>query len=204
MLSAPSGTGKTTLSRRLIRRIPGIRFSISYTTRPPRPGERDGVDYHFVSDEDFERLRRRGEFLEWARVDGANYGTSRRQVSGSLGRGEDLLLDIDTQGAAQVRRRMRNAVLVFLLPPGWSALRNRHRKRGSDSGVIARRLELARREVGQCGRYDYLVFNDRFEQAGRELEAIVLAERCRTRRQLERARPIVRAFLRGARRSHAR
>lgn len=196
VLSAPSGTGKTTLSRRLVRSVRGLRFSVSYTTRLPRRGEREGVDYHFVSKEEFGRIRNRGEFLEWAQVDGEWYGTSRRQVARALEHGEDVLLDIDTQGATQVRGRIRSAVLVFLLPPGPEALRQRHRRRGSSSAEMARRLGLARREVRQCGRYDYLILNDRLEGAHRDLEAVVRAERCRTRRQWGPARSIIRAFRR--------
>jgi len=182
----------------LIQKTSGIRFSVSYTTRSPRRGERHGVDYFFVSGKEFERLRRKKEFLEWARVDGECYGTSRRQAAQALERGEDLLLEIDTQGAEQVRRRMqREAVLIFVLPPSPAALRLRHRKRGSSSEAVDRRLVLARREVRQFGMYDYLIFNVRVEEACRHLEGVVRAERCRTRRQRERARQVVRAFQRG-------
>ena len=201
VLSAPSGTGKTTLTHRLLRRVPGIRFSISCTTRAPRHGERNGVDYHFVSPGRFARLRKRGEFLEWAKVDGAAYGTSRRMLERHLERGEDVLLDIDTQGAAQVRRRIPGSVLVFVLPPGPMALRRRLRRRGTDPVVLARRLGLARREITRCLKYDYLVLNDRLERACRDLEAIIRAERSRTRRQRGEAAAIQQTFREEARRA---
>jgi len=197
VLSAPSGTGKTTLSRRLARRVSRLRFSVSYTTRPRRPGERGGVDYHFVTREAFQMLQRRRALLEWARVDGEFYGTPRDQVSRALARGEDLLLEIDTQGAEQVRRRLRGAVLIFILPPGPMDLRRRLVRRGAEPAVLARRLALARREVPQYRSYDYLVLNDRVEKAYRDLEAIVRAERCRVQRQAGRGRRILRQFKTG-------
>ena len=197
VLSAPSGTGKTTLTRRLARRVSGLRFSVSFTTRPPRPGEREGVDYHFVTRETFQRLRRRKAFLEWARVDGELYGTSRDQVLRSLARGDDLLLEIDTQGAEQVRRRLRGAVLIFILPPGPLDLRRRLLRRGAEPEVLARRLALARREVPQYRSYDYLVLNDRVETATRDLQAIVRAEHCRVQRQASKGRRILREFRMG-------
>jgi len=194
VLSAPSGTGKTTLTRRLLARIPGIRFSVSCTTRTRRPGERSGVDYHFISPGRFAQLRRREEFLEWAEVDGAVYGTSRGRLERHLKRGEDMLLDIDTQGAVQVRRKIPDSVLIFLLPPGPGALRRRLRHRGTDPAVVARRLCLARREITCCGKYDYLVLNDRLERACRDLEAIIRAERSRAQRQRGAATAIQQAF----------
>jgi len=194
VLSGPSGVGKSTLCRRLLRSVPGVSFSVSFTTRPRRPGERNGVDYHFVSEEEFRRLRGRRKLLEWARVDGQFYGTSRDQAERTLRRGEDLLLDIDTQGAAQVRRRSREAVFIFVLPPGPSALRARHRRRGTDPTVRERRLDLARRELMKSNDYDYLVFNDRIESAFEALKGIVLAERSRRRRQIPRVNRILGAF----------
>lgn len=196
VLSGPSGVGKSTLCRRLLRSLDGLRFSISYTTRSPRRGERDGTDYHFVSEESFRRLLKKGEFLEWARVDGRYYGTPRSGVEAGLRRGMDVLLDIDTQGAEQVRRRAKDPVLIFVLPPSSAALLDRHRRRGTDPGVRDRRLALARREVLKSLRYDYLVFNDDLEHALEELKAIVLAERCRTRRQAPRAKRVLRRFRR--------
>jgi guanylate kinase len=194
VLSAPSGTGKTTISRRLLGVTKGLRFSISHTTRAPRPGERDGVDYHFVPEERFLRLRQQGEFLEWAKVDGAFYGTSRRLLRVLLARAKDVLLDIDTQGAEQVRRRQKGAVLIFVLPPGPRELRRRHRIRGTDPSTVERRMRLARREVSRCGMYDYLVLNDRLKDAVRDIAAIISAERSRTVRQRQRIASIRSAF----------
>ena len=194
VLSGPSGTGKTTLIRQLLRRVPGLRFSVSHTTRPPRPGERKGRDYFFVDPVVFRRLREREEFLEWAEVDAHAYGTSRRQVTAARRRGEDLVLDIDTQGAAQVRRKVPEAILVFLLPPSPVSLRDRHRRRGSDAPTLRRRLGLAGKEVERWSRYDYVILNDRLDRALRDLEAVVIAERCRAGRQASRVRKVVRAF----------
>jgi len=197
VLSGPSGVGKSTLCRRLIRALPGLDFSISYTTRSPRPGEKDGREYHFVPTPAFRRLLEKGRLLEWARVDGELYGTSRQQVERSLREGADVLLDVDSQGADQLRRASPNAVLIFLMPPNPAALQARHRRRGTEAAVRRRRLALARREVRSAGRYDYLVFNDRLDGALEELKGIVLAERCRTQRQIPRARRILRAFRNG-------
>ena len=176
VLSGPSGTGKTTLIRRLLRRVPGLRFSVSHTTRPPRPGERKGRDYFFVAPELFRRLREREEFLEWAEVDRHAYGTSRRQIAAAHRRGEDLLLDIDTQGAAQVRRKVPEAILIFLLPPSPSSLRDRHRRRGSDASTLRRRLGLARKEVERWSEFDYVILHARLDRALQELEAVWTGE----------------------------
>jgi guanylate kinase len=197
VLSGPSGVGKSTLCRRLLRSVPGLVFSVSYTTRPPRAGEKEGREYHFVPTATFRRLLEKGRLLEWARVDGELYGTSRQQVERSLRDGADVLLDVDSQGADQLRRASGQAVLIFLMPPGPAALRARHRRRGTEAAVRRRRLALARREVRSAGRYDYLVFNDRLDGALEELKGIVLAERCRTQRQIPRARRILRAFRNG-------
>jgi guanylate kinase len=194
VISGPSGVGKSTLCRKLLGRVQGLTFSVSFTTRAPRPGEKDGVDYHFVDELEFRRLRKERRFLEWARVDGKLYGTSRDHAEAALRRGSDLLLDIDTQGAEQVRRRAPDAVLVFVLPPRPGSLRARHRNRGTDPAVRERRLRLARREVLRSKRYDYLVFNDTIDRATEDLKGIVLAERCRLKRQLPRAAATLKAF----------
>lgn len=185
VVSAPSGAGKTTLLKRILADTAGIGFSISHTTRPPRPGERNGVDYHFVDLEEFLQRRQAGDFLEWAEVHGNFYGTSREAVEQSLARGEDILLDIDVQGARQLKEQAGlPAVFLFIAPPSAVELERRLRGRGTDAPeVIARRLENARREMAQADRYDYLVINDVLAEAESVLRAIITAERCRRRRR---------------------
>lgn len=195
VVSAPSGAGKTTLCRRLLEALPGLVFSVSHTTRAPRAAERPGVDYHFVSRDEFEARRRAGEFLESAVVGGELYGTSARQVEESLSAGRDVLLDVDTQGAMAVRRLRPEAVLIFILPPGPEALRARLLARGSESEEsLERRLRLAAAEVARAGEYDYQVVNDDLDAAFDRLRAIVVATRCRTLRLKERVEAIQARF----------
>ncbi|WP_148894270.1 guanylate kinase [Geothermobacter ehrlichii] len=183
VVSAPSGAGKTTLCRYLVDMFPEIRQSISFTTRTPREGEVDGVDYHFVGRETFERMVAEGAFAEWAEVHGNLYGTSLRTLQQAREAGEDILLDIDCQGAAQLRDRLDDAVFVFILPPSLKELERRLRGRQTDAeDVIARRLANARREIAQAHWYDYLLVNADLEESAAQLRAIVMAERCRTRR----------------------
>lgn len=198
VVTAPSGTGKTTLIRRLLAEIEGIDFSVSYTTRPIREGEREGVDYHFVDRATFDRMIVEGGFLEWAEVHGKRYGTSAKLVDESLARGRDVLLDVDTQGAASVRRLRSNAVLVFILPPDFETLRKRLKQRGlEDEAEMERRIRNARAEVEQQGNFDYVVVNDSLEDAVARLEAIVLAHRSRTARQREASQKILASFRNG-------
>ena len=195
VVSAPSGSGKTTLCRRLLAEVPGLEFSISHTTRPPRSGETEGIDYHFVSRSAFERLRDSGAFLEWAEVAGHLYGTSAEAVQRTLRRGSDALLDVDTQGALAIRAAIPEAVLVFILPPGPEALLARLENRGSETPeTLERRLGLARGEIDKASSYDYLVVNDDLEAAFERLRAIVLAARCRAGRQQGRLRAIADRF----------
>ncbi|MFU8818339.1 MAG: guanylate kinase [Desulfurivibrio sp.] len=184
VVSAPSGAGKTTLLKRILATTPRVGFSISHTTRPPRTGERDGVDYHFVDRETFSRMREGHDFLEWAEVHGNFYGTSRQAVQATLNRGEDIILDIDVQGAHQIRDlREIAAVFLFIAPPSPAVLEQRLRGRNTDeAGVIALRLENARREMAESSWYDYLIVNDRLSEAEALLKAIIIAERCRRRR----------------------
>jgi guanylate kinase len=187
VISAPSGTGKTTLCRRLLEQISGISFSISYTTRDPRQGEFDGIDYHFVTRNRFEEMVSADAFLEWARVYGNFYGTSKSEVLSRLEMGEDVLLDIDVQGARQVRRLFPEAILIFLLPPSWSVLEARLRDRGSeDSSRLKLRMANAKSELEAMHEYDFVVINDDLSRAAEDLKSIVIAHRCRTLRILAR------------------
>jgi len=195
VISAPSGAGKTSLCKRLLREDGAIKFSVSITTRTARPGEREGVDYHFVDRAEFERRRDRGELVEWALVGEQLYGTSTSVVREASEQGRDILLDIDTQGAMNIRRLIPEAVLIFILPPSREALQERLEKRGTDgAGEIERRLKLARGEVEKSLSYDYVIINDDFETAYRQLKALVEAARCRTDRQKMRLEAIVREF----------
>ena len=173
VIAAPSGAGKTSLLHALMRRRPGVGFSVSCTTRKPRPGEVDGKDYHFIGREEFERLVRAGEFVEHANVFGNLYGTRRSVVESALAAGRDLILEIDWQGARQVRERLPDAVQIFILPPSRAELEARLRKRGSDSDeAIARRLGESVEEMSHWREFDYVIVNRDFEQALAELEAV--------------------------------
>jgi guanylate kinase len=184
---APSGAGKTSLVRHLLDARQGIRLSISYTTRAPRPGEQDGVHYRFVSTDEFEARRDRGEFLEWARVHGNHYGTSRAWIAEQVAAGVDIVLEIDWQGAAQVRRLFPDAVSVFVAPPSLGVLRDRLTARGQDTPeVIERRLQAARSELEHAGECQYVIINQEFAAACQALVGIVDAARCRFAQQRER------------------
>lgn len=189
ILSAPSGAGKTTLVKQLLRRVPGVVHSVSLTTRLPRPGERQGRDYYFVTPDVFVSQRRRNSLLECARVHGQWYGTPRRPIARALASGCDALLSIDVQGARQVRRRMAGSVSIFVLPPSLASLRRRlQRRRTERPEQIRARLRRARREMRAAAGYEYVVVNDDVQRALAQLQAIVMAERCR-RRRVTRRRP---------------
>ena len=180
VVSAPSGTGKTTLVETLVPRVPGLEMSRSYTSRPPRPGERDGVEYHFVSRERFESMREAGEFLEWADVFGHLYGTSASDTRRHLEEGRDLMLVIDVQGASQIRQLDSGAVGIFVLPPSPTVLERRLRRRSHShltDEELRRRLTVARREVERMAEYDYVVVNDEIEDCVERMRCIVMAER---------------------------
>jgi guanylate kinase len=179
VIAAPSGAGKTTLARSLVERWPDIVFSLSATTRPPRPGELHGRDYEFVDDAGFEKLRASGGLLEWAVVHGRSYGTLRSGVESGLAAGNTVVLDIDVQGARALRATLPDAVLVFVLPPSVTEMRRRLLARGSgeDAGELATRLRTARAEFDAVDEFDYVIENDDFELSLRKLEAIVAAER---------------------------
>ena len=183
VISAPSGAGKTSLCKEVIDFFPSLRQSVSYTTRPMRPGEVDGIDYHFVSAETFAAMVDSGAFAEWAEVHGNRYGTALATLTEAMAQGEDVLLDIDCQGADQLRKTCRQAVFIFILPPSLDELMRRLQGRQTDSEeVIRRRLANARHEIAQVPLYDFVVINDHFATALKELKAIILAERCRVRR----------------------
>jgi len=187
IVSAPSGAGKTTLVRGLLEREPQIGLSISHTTRAPRPGEVDGVAYHFVSVERFEAMREAGDFLEWAHVHGNFYGTSRRWLDERLNAGHDVLLEIDWQGAQQVRAQFPEAVSLFVLPPSFEALAQRLTGRGSDAPeVIERRLAAAREEIGHLREFDFVIINNILSQALDEMVAVARAARLLRSSQMSR------------------
>jgi guanylate kinase len=177
IISAPSGTGKTTLLKRVMEELPGLKFSVSYTTRAPRANEKEGKDYHFVSPSRFQEMMERGEFLEWAEVVGNRYGTASATLTPE---GNDLILDIDTQGAKKVKEKLSDPVLIFILPPSYRVLKERLIKRGLDSfETIEFRLAHALREIEEAHGYHYVIINGRMEEAVAELKAIIIAERCR-------------------------
>ncbi|MBV8050200.1 MAG: guanylate kinase [Acidobacteriaceae bacterium] len=212
IISAPSGSGKSTLVAKVRQIVPRLDFSISYTTRSPRGNERSGVEYFFVSREEFGRMVKRGEFLEHAEVFGNYYGTAKRFLDEARQKGNDLLLDIDVQGAAQIKKKISQAVSIFILPPDRNTLEARLRHRSLDrEDVIQRRLVTASREIEKYREYDYILINDRLEDSVEALKAILLserlkdsgsteaemlaiAERCRLSNVGERLQPILASF----------
>jgi guanylate kinase len=181
VVSAPSGAGKTSLCEWVVAAVPNLAHSVSFTTRPPRSDERDGRDYHFVDEAAFRAMVDRGDFAEWAVVHGHLYGTSQALLQRHFAAGRDVILDIDTQGAAILRREHPDAVFVFVVPPSWALLEERLRRRRSDAEAdIQRRLQRAREEVKHYAEYQYVIVNDVFARAAEELKAIILAERRRS------------------------
>lgn len=196
IVSAPSGAGKTSLVAALLERLPSVRVSVSHTTRAPRPGEQDGVNYHFVDRDAFAAMQAEGAFLESAEVFGNFYGTSQRWVEQTLAEGYDLILEIDWQGAQQVRRLLPEARSIFILPPTQQALRQRLTNRGQDSDeVIERRMREAVSEMSHYVEYDYLVINDDFAQALDDLKAIFRANQLGQPRQQQRHAKLLQALL---------
>ena len=198
IVSSPSGAGKTTLIRRVLA-DPGIggtlHFSVSHTTRAPRAGETDGVEYHFCDEAAFRRLEAEGGFLEWAVVHGSLYGTSRAEVEPRLAAGTDVLLDIDVQGARQVRSSVPEAVKVIVFPPSRQVLEQRLKSRASETPeAVARRLAVAAKEMAEFGEYDYAIINDGLELAVDELRSIIVARRAGRGRRRERLESILRGF----------
>jgi guanylate kinase len=195
IISAPSGSGKSTLVGRLLESVPGLLFSVSYTTRPPRGHERDGQSYHFLSRAEFEAALARDEFLEHAEVFGEYYGTHRRVLDEARSKGLDLLLDIDVQGARQLKGKVSDAVSIFILAPSREILEERLRARGEDAeSVIQRRLREAAREIRNYRAYDYILVNRDVDVAADMLAGVVKAERIRRSRMEDEIRPILAGF----------
>jgi guanylate kinase len=195
IISAPSGSGKSTLVNRLMQEVPNLCFSISYTTRMPRGHEIEGANYHFTSRKDFEERLRKHEFLEHADVFGNYYGTHRSELESARTLGKDLVLDIDVQGAAQLRKSIPDAVTIFVLAPSRQILEHRLRYRGEDSDeVIQRRLADAAREIRNYCLYDYVLINEDIDESARTLGSIVRAERVRRTRIEDRLKPILKTF----------
>jgi guanylate kinase len=183
VVSAPSGAGKTSLCEWVVKAVPGLAHSVSYTTRLPRPDEQDGRDYHFVDPATFQVMVERAEFAEWAVVHEHLYGTSRALLDRHFAAGQDVILDIDTRGAAILRQAHPDGVFVFIVPPSWTLLEERLRRRRSDAEAeIQRRLQRAREEVMHFAEYQYILVNDVFARAAEDLKAIILAERRRSSR----------------------
>lgn len=192
IVSAPSGAGKTSLVAALLDTDPKVRKSVSFTTRAPRPGEVNGREYNFVNVEEFERMRAQGEFVESALVHGNHYGTSHQWIGARLSEGQDILLEIDWQGAAQVRRVNAAAISIFILPPSYEALLSRLNTRATDAPeIISRRLKNAREEMSHLFDFDYVIINEDFDRAAQELAAIVTAERLTRERQTGRHRELI-------------
>ncbi|MGD0101728.1 MAG: guanylate kinase [Acidobacteriota bacterium] len=195
IVSGPSGAGKSVLVASLLQRLPRVRFSVSYTTRAPRGAERNGVEYLFVDRREFQLLILGDSLLEWAEVHGNYYGTSRIFVEDCLRAGDDVLLDIDVQGAAIVKRKRPDSIAVFILPPSFQILRDRLRRRSlDDEVVIEQRLTRARKEIRHYQEYDYLIINEDLGSSTHELESIILSARCRMTARIESAKSILATF----------
>lgn len=196
IISAPSGAGKSTLIHLLLAQIPSLFFSVSHTTRAPRPGEREAVDYFFISQDQFEEMIRTNQFLEWAKVHGSYYGTSREMLERSANAGKDLILDIDVQGAAQVRKAVPEAVSIFILPPSYEILRARLTQRQKDSvEQVEKRLVTARKEIEHWREYEYIVINEDLNEAFESLSSLVRGQRLRRENLEERIENILKSFI---------
>ncbi|HEY7510509.1 MAG TPA: guanylate kinase [Vicinamibacteria bacterium] len=194
VVSGPSGAGKSTVLARVLAEMSHLRFSVSHTTRPPRDPEQEGVDYHFVDDEEFDDMLARGLFLEWAEVHGHRYGTSRTEYDRAEHDGMDLLLDLDVQGAEHVREKFPDAVTVFILPPSRRVLERRLRGRGQEESSLQRRLEAAAEEMSKYTEYEYAIINDDLARSVESLKAIIRAARARTSRIDVAARAVLGTF----------
>ena len=184
VISGPSGAGKSSIVNTLLGRTEGLAYSISHTSRRPRGREKDGIDYHFVDVETFNRMIEAGAFVEWARVYDDFYGTSFSSIEGQTGSGLDVILDVDSQGAKNIRKHFEDSVLIYLLPPSLKVLEKRLKGRGTDDkDVINARMEKALNDINNCLWYDYIIINDDLKKAITEAKSIIISERCRTARQ---------------------
>src|SRR4030042_5154811 len=191
VVSGPSGSGKSTLIRAVRQKVPGLGYSISHTTRPPRGQEKNGVEYHFVSKGNFQKIIDNGGFCEWAEVYQDFYGTSVASLKSQITLGLDVIMDIDVQGAKNIRDTFKEAILIYVVPPSLEILEKRLRERGTDDEkVIRTRLKKAAKEIKNCVSYDYLLFNNELDQAVEELKSIVVAERCRRSVRLPKAQTL--------------
>ena len=191
VVSGPSGSGKSTLIREVRQKVPDLGYSISHTSRPPRGQEKNGVEYYFVSKEIFQKMIDDGEFVEWAEVYQDLYGTSISSLKSQIVIGRDVIMDIDVQGARNIKDHFKDAILIYVLPPSLEILEKRLRARGTDDEkVIRTRLHKAAMEIKNCVSYDYLLFNDRLEEAVEELKSILIAERCRKSVRLGKAQTL--------------
>ena len=191
MISAPSGAGKSTIIKALRKRLDDLGYSISHTSRKPRGGEKEGVDYFFVDRETFQRLIDAGAFMEWAEVYHDFYGTSFSGINDQIANGLDVVLDVDIQGAKNIRRHFNNSVLIYLLPPSLRILEKRLKDRGTDDeGVIETRTKEVSQEIKNCEWYDYIVVNEDLETAVKEIQSIIISERCRTGRRMPTVKKI--------------
>jgi len=194
IISGPSGCGKSTLVHEARKKIKDLQFSVSHTTRKKRSSEKEGEDYYFISKQEFRKMIKAEKFAEWAMVHGKMYGTSRREIERKSSQG-DLLLDIDIQGAQQLKERFRKAVFIFVLPPSYHELKKRLEKRGAESKrFIYKRLETAKKEIRSYSDFDYIVINDKIEKASQELTSILLSVRCRIEERQKEIGPIIRTF----------
>jgi len=185
VISAPSGAGKTTLCKRLLQALPFLTYSVSFTTRQPRKNEIKGIDYYFVSTEEFKKMTERKEFVEWAEVHGEFYGTSSTLLNKIIEGGKDVILEVDVKGGINIKKHYPQATLIFILPPSWKELEKRLKIRGTETDEkIKKRIERAKKEVEYAGYYDYSVINDNINNTLQDLLAIIRAERCRTARNI--------------------
>jgi guanylate kinase len=191
IITGPSGVGKSTIIKLLLNSLPDVHFSVSYTTRPPRPNEENGVDYYFVSQDEFESMIKKDKFIEWAEVHGFLYGTSYSEIEKAFSEGKDLILDVDIQGAGAIKRKITDAVTVFVLPPSWEALKERLSLRENNKEVVEKRLKRAKEELKEWKNFDYVIINDNLKRAVTELSSIILAERSKRKRREETIKEIL-------------